>query len=150
MTVSFISELADHLECAARESLETMCFYGVLGRSADVFVGEDLQAVSLKFHGDACGTVVLQISCPALVEITANFFGEEPLDMKAGQAEAVACELANMVCGAALSQWQPEGHFELSQPETLAQGSQPQNGEPQISLPLDLENGKLVVCVWVD
>ena len=150
MTLPGVLDIADHLENAAREALETMCFYGVLGRSAEDGITDDIQMVSLRFHGDATGTMVLRISSPALTELSANFFGEDLLAIEPGQTEAVACELANMICGAALSACQPEGHFDLSQPEPLVLGVPAFDREPDIHLPLDLENGKLVVCVWVE
>ncbi len=148
MTAQMTADLVEALESAARSALETMCFYGVLGRASDPGPEGDAESVSLTFHGDACGVMRLDVSTEALTEITSNFFGEEIAGVEPRRAEAVACELANIVCGAALSLWQPEGHFELTQPAPVLANA-PRTGEPTIHLPLDLENGKLVVSVWV-
>lgn len=151
MSISTPSELTPFLENSARDALETMCFYGVLGRSAVAESAvEDVLAVGLTFHGDAQGIFAMQISAGALTEIATNFLGEDMSELAPGESEAVGCELANMVCGAALSQWQPDGHFELSQPEARPPDTPPLFREPTVYLDLELETGRLSMSMWID
>src|SRR3982751_1039862 len=109
-------EIAPLVEHAVIEALETMCFFGVVDRRAELMSGADFLSARMQFTGNADGSFRLVITAAAAAGIAANFLGLDASELSADQVNAVVCELANMVCGAALSAWDSEGTFSLSTP----------------------------------
>ncbi len=79
-------------------------------------------AARLTFDGSPPGWLLLRVTASAARSITADFLGEEEETVTARQAEEMVCELANMICGSALSRSGSEAMFRLSPPLVL--GSQ--------------------------
>jgi CheY-specific phosphatase CheX len=107
-------EIQAALESAVEEVLETMFFTAVLGSAAGppphesqrtaTATGEkrDLTA-ELSFQGDLAGRVLISVSSNLARVIAASFLGSEEDDVSDSQTCEVICELANMICGSALS-----------------------------------------------
>jgi CheY-specific phosphatase CheX len=109
-------ELRERIGAAARDVLETMFFTLVEeGRAADP-APETPVAASVRFTGDRCGTLALALTEPGARNIAANFLGEEADGLREEQVSAVLCELANMICGAAVSRLDGGGDFLLDAP----------------------------------
>jgi CheY-specific phosphatase CheX len=119
------------LEVALREStaeiLEKMFF---ICDTADLLpnTGEPLPedddgtpeiAVRLTFEGSPPGWLALRISKMAARSIAADFLGGEADTLTDQQAEEMACELANMICGSVLSRTGSGATFHLSSPAVV-------------------------------
>ena len=82
-------------------------------------VGE-LIAASLTFQGTPPGRFGLIVSDPVARTLAANFIGcDDATLLRPAQIAGVIDELANMICGAVLSELESEAHFDLSAPESL-------------------------------
>jgi CheY-specific phosphatase CheX len=108
------------LSAAASDVLETMFFTPVMGET-EVSLTPPASAVAarLYFAGARPGTFALRVTEPAAASIAANFLGEEVSEPTPGQVRDVICELANMICGSALSRLDSEAHFDLGHPELV-------------------------------
>ena len=138
-------ELGAMLEAAASETLETMCFFGVMGPLEEMPAAGKALSARLTFQGDATGTFHLMLDLPAAMAIAANFLGEEAEEVSRLRMEAVVCELANMICGSVLSNFKRDGHFELSSPEiTGAEAEQPDQAVRRV---FELESGSIALAM---
>ncbi len=133
------------LEAATSDTLETMCFFGVLGPLEEMPVGGEWISARLTFQGDANGVFHSMLDLPAAMAIAANFLGEEAEDVSRSRMEAVVCELANMICGSVLSAYKKDGNFELSSPElTSAEAAQPDQAVRRV---FELESGSIALAM---
>src|SRR5258707_3705652 len=96
-----------------------MAFRGAYGPALEFPAGETCLSCRLGFRGHADGVLYLRISSPAASEIAANFLGIDSADLSVDETIAVFAEMVNMIGGAALSAWAPEGLFQLDTPEVL-------------------------------
>jgi CheY-specific phosphatase CheX len=80
-------------------------------------------AVRLIFEGSRPGWLALRIGKAAARSIAADFLGEEEETLTDRQAEEMACELANMICGSVLSHTATEIVFRLSPPSVVPPGA---------------------------
>jgi hypothetical protein len=87
------------LEAATGDTRETVCFFGVMRPSEEMAAGEEQIATRLTFQGDSKGVFHSMLDSPATSAIAANVLGEGAEDVSRSCLEAVACELANMICG---------------------------------------------------
>jgi len=133
------------LEAATCDTLETMCFFGVMGPLEQMPAGEGRISARLTFHGDANGAFHATLDLSAASAIAANFLGEDAEDVSRLRIEAVVCELSNMICGYVLSNYKPHGHFELSSPEiTGEEDSQPDQAVRRV---FELESGSIMLAM---
>lgn len=138
-------ELEAMLEAATSDTLETMCFFGVMGPLEKMPAGEERISARLTFRGDANGVFHTMLDLSAAWAIAANFLGEEVADVSRSRMEAVVCELANMICGSVLSNYKKDGHFELSSPEiTGAEEAQPDQAVQRV---FELETGSIALAM---
>ncbi len=139
------AELEAMLEAATSDTLETMCFFGVMGPLEEMPAGGEWISARLTFQGDANGVFHSMLDLPAAMAIAANFLGEEAEDVSRSRMEAVVCELANMICGSVLSNYRKDGHFELSSPEiTGAEDEQPDQAVRRV---FELESGSIALAL---
>jgi CheY-specific phosphatase CheX len=106
-------------EAALIEVLETMFFELPLDapQPASAPPEQDVAATAV-FSGDLEGELSLACSHWTMRRLAASFLGRED-DSTVTEAEMrqVACELANMICGNALSRIEPHGRFRIATPE---------------------------------
>ena len=122
-----MSELHQALVDATDEVLSTM-FFTMLDAPPDAAGDAGCTRVKIEFRGHWTGALSLCSSPQASAEMTANFLGlNGPEEAVTQEQEAVAKELANMICGAILSRLKSTEVFELLSPE-LAES--PELGEP--------------------
>jgi CheY-specific phosphatase CheX len=114
----------------AARTLETMFFTMPDSVSLDrTFVNSgrpsgELIAASLAFHGSATGRFGLIASCSVAKNLAANFLGwDEAASLTRGRVISVIAELANMICGAVLSEIEFSGSFDLSSPKSVCVGA---------------------------
>ena len=144
-SVAGFLELEAMIEAATSDTLETMCFFGVMGPLEEMPLGEGRISSRLTFQGDANGVFHSMLDLPAAYAIAANFLGEDVEDVSRSRMEAVVCELANMICGSVLSNYKKDGHFELSSPEiTDAEDAQPDQAVRRV---FELESGSIALAM---
>jgi len=97
------------------ETLEKMFFTAPDRVCADSGVpAGDLIAVHLTFQGDPPGGFAVLVTAAVARSLAANFLGLD--DATPAQVREVCGELANIVCGAVLSELQSNANFSLSTP----------------------------------
>jgi CheY-specific phosphatase CheX len=80
---------------------------------------EEWVCARVRFDGSPRGELQVMLSHELARFIGANFLGAEPEEVASAVDGQVSCELANMVCGAALSRMHPEAVVVLRPPELL-------------------------------
>jgi CheY-specific phosphatase CheX len=128
------------LPASAQRTLETMFFAMPETVSMDPRrpAGERI-AASLAFQGSPAGRFGLVVSDPVARTLAANFIGcDESEDLRPDQVAAVIGELANMICGAVLSELESDANFDLCPPRTIHVGADEPDpdftaGSPSIS-----------------
>jgi len=109
---------------SARATLEAMFFATPDTVSADPRRPEgEVIAARLTFKGSPPGRFGLLVSDGLARTLAANFTGADEPDLLPGQVSGVIGELANMICGAAVSGLESEAHFDLSSPEVIRLGA---------------------------
>jgi len=135
------------LGSTAEDVLETMFFTSIEPADADAPPNERRLAVRLWFTGIPSGKLTLRVSEASARSLASNFLAAETDDpLPDAQLEAVVCELANMICGALLSQVGGEAHFRLSSPEPVEPGDFDPDLRPMKSL--NLADGHLEL--WLE
>jgi CheY-specific phosphatase CheX len=126
-------------EAALVEVLETMFFE--LPAEGSTLAGappDTAIAVTAAFSGDLNGSLSLASGFWTLRRLAANFLGrEDESTVTEAEIRQVACELANMVCGNALSRIAPHGRFRIATPELCMPGPGPRQW---ITFPLESGN----------
>lgn len=101
----------------ALDVLETMFFEAPLG---PVRVGEPPEAgaeAHVEFEGTLRGRIEVRLDTPVAARLAASFLGrEDERTVTAPESELVLLELANMLCGVALSRMHPGGRFSIAAP----------------------------------
>jgi len=131
-----MSSLHQAVAEATDEVLSTM-FFTMLDAPPETAANEPCLRVRVNFRGRWTGTLALCASLGASAEMAANFLGLDGPDSPAApEQEAVAKELANMICGAALSRLDNKEVFELLPPvvcELVADEELPLDTESQVA-----------------
>jgi hypothetical protein len=105
--------------------------------------------VEVDFLGDPSGQFHLGLSADAASVTAENFLGlESALDAESPEARNVALEMANVICGAALSRLESDRTFRLSTPRLLDAGPPERAGALVCLLPL--ECGAAEARFWFD
>ena len=109
---------------AVREVLEKMFFIDIMDPDACQMAPGGV-AAEVVFDGDPPGSFHLELDITAARSAAADFLGEDPDELTGAQMEEVVCELANMICGAALSRIESTATFRLSKPEIAGSAGPP-------------------------
>lgn len=125
----------------ALEVLETMFFELPLGPVREGEPPAGGAAAYVEFEGTLRGRIEVCLDVPAAGRLTASFLGrEDERTVTAPESELVLLELANMLCGVALSRIHPQGRFRLGAPRL---GRREASGEPGAWLIAPLESGRV-------
>ncbi|HYO83554.1 MAG TPA: response regulator [Bryobacteraceae bacterium] len=144
--IHMMSDLGDALDTAVCETLELMCFTGLMGKSDLMPAGAALCA-SVRFYGDAEGMVRLTVPEDTASDLTSAFLGLDSDSVEEEHVRSVAIELTNMVCGAMLSHHAENGRFHLEQP--IVPAAPPQSGAAALSRAYDIGTGLIRLDVWM-
>jgi hypothetical protein len=117
-----LDTLASATRDAVEQVLETMFYTTAVPVPPRAF--DNPFCAHLQFNGDPCGEFELRISRAAAAEFAAACLGVRESDLPPQAAADVACELANVICGAALSRVHPDSIVNLNSPAI---------GEPSLS-----------------
>jgi len=132
------------LQDSVDEVLEKMFFVETQGECAEP-AGDpaaDEIAVELTFQGEPPGALLLRLTSPAARQIAADFLGIDEAEVSGVRTSEVVRELANMICGAALSRARGQHEFRLGEPRCpgLASGS---DGPPDAAIAVTAGDGLL-------
>jgi len=112
------AEVRRALEGAVLEVLETMCFeFPVAEPAPGPAPDEDAVLASARFEGSLHGVLHVALAGEAPRRLAAAFLGLEEEDVREQAVLLMASELANMVCGAAMSRLEPRGRLRIAPPE---------------------------------
>jgi chemotaxis protein CheY-P-specific phosphatase CheC len=139
------SRLEHLLSMAVEQALETMCFTAVFGSLAVGEITCDL-AAELTFRGDAEGTFRIGLSRDAATSIATSFLATDEAETNEEQIEMVICELANIICGSALSHMKPQGLFHLQSPRRIPEFVHSEIGATE---GFELETGQMVIHLHI-
>jgi CheY-specific phosphatase CheX len=101
----------------AAEVLETMFFTEAERAPCEHAWIESAACARIGFEGSHRGEMLLAVSNEAADPIAASFLGLDPSELTEAERGQVIAELANILCGAMLSQLWPESTLALSSPE---------------------------------
>jgi len=113
ITAGAVGALRQAVAEAAQRVLEAMCFADVIG-AADEDLGTDAFGVEVRFHGSERGLFRMWMNEAVSCRLAADFLGLEEAGPEEGRQ--VALELANMICGCAVSQLARNGALRLDPP----------------------------------
>ena len=84
----------------------------------------ELIAANVNFRGALPGRFGLVVSYPVARTLAMNFLGcDDDADLLLAKVESVIGELANIICGAVLSEIESDAHFDLDGPESVHVGA---------------------------
>jgi len=133
------------VEEAVLEVLETMCFEFPVAEPEDggEAGGEAVEAAA-RFEGTLRGELRVALTGGAPQRLAAAFLGLEEHEVGAKEELLMASELANMICGAALSRLEPHGRLRIVPPQA---GRGPARCEGRCWLRFPLELGEVAVTL---
>ena len=105
---------------AAREALETMFFTDAVPVACEHAPEETLVAARVCFSGEPTGELSLVLTRDLARALAAGFLGVDARELSAEEESEVACELANILCGAVLSRVHPDSRVALSAPVSVS------------------------------
>jgi CheY-specific phosphatase CheX len=117
MTMEALQEI---LAAAASEVLETMFFAEVAAGGTPPRDGFEAR---VEFRGPTSGCFQLALDGALARGFASTFLAVEEGEVTTGRASEVVCEMANMLCGSALSRAVPDARFDLLQPVMAPPGS---------------------------
>jgi hypothetical protein len=118
-------------------------FFESLAAEPDSVAALDLEVADtsrVSFEGSDRGSLTLALPPHLSKELAATFLDAGDSERDPAGAAPVLSEMANMLCGAALGQYRPDGEFRLSSPRThlgVAVASLPAPDGGWMRFPLD-------------
>jgi len=138
------AEIQETLRLSAAEVVETMFFAELLGEAP---AREDGLTAKLGFHGGPSGVFTVEVSGCAARSLAAAFLALDEAEVSGEHAAEVVCELANMICGSALSRLEPDATFDLDHPVVVPSGA----AEPgAVVRSFDLGDGVLSLSLAIE
>ncbi|HBY63353.1 MAG TPA: hypothetical protein DEH78_26315 [Solibacterales bacterium] len=134
------------LDASVAEVLETMCFAFPEGPLPDGEAPPEGESVgaAIEFTGGAKGRFTLTVGREAARGLACSFLGAEPEEIDEGRSSEVLREVANMICGSALSSLESGQHFDLSEPRAEGRGFTGKGRR------FAIENGFLEACFEIE
>jgi CheY-specific phosphatase CheX len=127
-----------------------MFFLEVLGEVAEPPPEAEALTVHLSFDGDPPGHFRMRIPRPAANAVAADFLGEDPELLSARQSADVTLELANMICGAALSRIESRAAFRLGSPQIVVGNSGQRGPAEETRCTVETGIGALTVAIQME
>ncbi|MBI5083892.1 MAG: chemotaxis protein CheX [Acidobacteria bacterium] len=114
-------KLRNACQAAVLEVLELM-FFELPITTAEVSSAfqPDSCAASARFNGSLQGALTVAITRSSCIRLAASLLGLEPDEIDAQNCLSTVTELANMLCGATISRFEPEGRLHIEQPQSIA------------------------------
>jgi len=109
--------LRETISGALNQAMEAMFFDAAEPiEECDCAGRAEMVTVCLWFHDAMDGEFLLSTPLPTALALAASFLGLDTNEMDRSHAEQIVCELANIVCGSALSRLEPSSELRLSPP----------------------------------
>ena len=143
-----VKDWVEVLLSSSEEVLETMFFCSIL-RSSSGTEQEETVSAKLRFEGIPSGTFTICASTGAAREMSATFLGIEPDQVTENQLDQVVGELANMVCGNAMSRAALGKTLSLTHPEIFRTASS-FSFQSAINIRLEIEKGLFEAFIEFD
>jgi len=140
--------LLQTVNAAVNETMEAMFFDAAEPISDSWSGGEDLVTVCLWFHDAVDGEFMLATPLATAVTLAASFMGVDTAEVERRDAEQIVCELANIICGSALSRLEPSSELRLSPPVLTPRACAP--GDEATYQRYQLLDGCLAVSLRLD
>jgi CheY-specific phosphatase CheX len=116
------TEIQIVLLSAVEVVLETVCCATVLESGEGeppVPGGEGRITVRVPFEGKPSGELFLNLPPALALLLGARFLGCDEWEVSGNQADEVACEMANMICGSVLSNLCAGATFQITHPQLV-------------------------------
>ncbi|MCC6362017.1 MAG: chemotaxis protein CheX [Bryobacterales bacterium] len=141
-------EIHTVLLSAVEVVLETACCAGVFESREEgpAAPGEATITAHVPFEGKPSGEFSLNVPESLALSLAARFLGQDEWEVSANQAEEVACELANMICGSVLSNLCADATFHMTHPH-LTKGDGGTDCGGAVCRWFDLGDGSLTACL---
>lgn len=145
-----MNDLGQFLQAATERALKELCF-------AFTSDGPDIPESKLPedggswiaFSGPAEGTLVLRVRGNVLGELVANMLGGDQPPTQSDRRDGL-CEIANVICGHTLSEWQGgTAVFSVTQPQSFEGRLPPSVGELASRAHVPLDGGRVEVSVYL-
>ncbi|HZU25592.1 MAG TPA: chemotaxis protein CheX [Bryobacteraceae bacterium] len=141
--------LLQTLDAAVNETMEAMFFDAAAPvREGECCAGADMVTVCLWFHDAVDGEFMLAAPLPTAMALASGFMGVDNEQVQRRDAEQIACELANIICGSALSRLEPSSELRLSSPMATPRACA--TGDDVIYQHYQLLDGCLSVSLRID
>jgi len=118
------------ISAALTEAMEAMFFDAAEPSTECSCADAERISALLQFHDALEGEFVLSAPVETARSLAASFMGLDPAAADRAQAEQIVCELANIICGSALSRLDPATELRLTPPR-LTNGPVEGNGALQ-------------------
>ena len=144
--------IQDALREAMTDVLESMFFVECgsaecLGGDLRTDAREGLVEVEIAFEGDRPGRFSLRLAAEAATAIAADFLGQDAAVLNQSLRGEVALEMANMVCGSALSRLGKRARFRLGSPRIVPGCSDSVKGTGHT---VATEHGRLTAAIQLE
>jgi CheY-specific phosphatase CheX len=121
--------LLDAVTTAVNQAMEAMFFDAAEPvAECDCCAGSEIITVCLWFHDAMDGEFLLATPLPGAMALAASFMGLDNDEVERTNAEQTLCELANIICGSALSRLEPSSELRLSPPMMTPRRCDGENG----------------------
>jgi hypothetical protein len=141
-------DLCAALWAAVEEALDKMFFVAGFENTAPGQTPRPEMAVAVEFEGASRGVFTLRVTSELARSIAADFLGEDAPDLPEERVREVVRELANMICGAALSRARGEQEFRLHEPRCC--DPSPDAGAPDAAIAVAADGGLLEAELKLD
>lgn len=135
------------LDGVGAEVLGTMFFTEAVAAECAHAWLENALGVQVRFNGTHCGEMMLGVSRDAAESMAAGFLGVDQAELTEAQLHQVMLELANIMCGAAMSKLWPDSSL-LLDPPVLADARRA--GEGLWHRCFTLEEGMLAIAIRLE
>lgn len=115
-----VPEFAAAVVRVAAGVLETMFFEEAVATACEHAWLSTAVSAHLSFAGSHCGEFLLSVTPGTARSIASGFLGLDPEEMTETQPGEVMLELANILCGALMSNLWPESSLSLGSPELVS------------------------------
>jgi CheY-specific phosphatase CheX len=134
-------DLCAALWAAVEEALDKMFFVAGFENTAPGQMPRPEMAATVDFDGASRGVFTLRVTTGLARSIAADFLGEDEPELPEERVREVVRELANMICGAALSRARGNQEFRLDEPRCCEPS--PDAGPPDAAIAVAADGGFL-------
>ena len=118
-----MNNLESILEAAACEVLGSMCFAALEYRGEGTI--QNARSASIHFAGEVEGELKITLDSDLAKQLAADFLGNSIEEVTPEETKLFTLELANVLCGSALSGLAAGRHYQLGLPQSVDPDANP-------------------------